>query len=103
LQVGNYRPHLRVFLGSRVQSRPRTDDFKREKIPAKYERNISSAKFTAISRKFSPDSLLEVSAGIFQRAQVDESGIIRTQTGTHNRAENGHSHSAWDALYDTTP
>jgi hypothetical protein len=28
--------------------------------------------------------LLDVSAGIFQRALVDESGMIRTQMGIHN-------------------
>jgi hypothetical protein len=32
---------------------------------------------------------------------VDESGMIRTQMGTHNISENGRS--AWDALYDTNP
>jgi hypothetical protein len=32
---------------------------------------------------------------------VDESGVIRTQMGTHNRLENGRS--AWVVLYDTTP
>jgi len=71
------------------------------KNPAEYERDILSAKFTVISRQVSPDSLLGVSAGICQRALVDESGMIRTQMGTHNRSENGRS--AWDALYDTTP
>jgi hypothetical protein len=37
-----------------------------------------------------------VSAGIFQRAVVDESGMIRAQVGIHNRSENGHS--AWDTV-----
>jgi hypothetical protein len=32
---------------------------------------------------------------------VDESGMIKTQMGVHNRLENGCS--AWEALYDTTP
>jgi hypothetical protein len=36
----------------------------------------------------SPDSLLGISASIFQRALVDESGMIRIQMGTHNRSEN---------------
>jgi hypothetical protein len=31
---------------------------------------------------------------------VDESGVIKSHMGTHNRAENGRS--AWDALHDTT-
>jgi hypothetical protein len=31
--------------------------------------------------------LLDVSAGIFQRALVDESGMIRTQMGIHNWSE----------------
>jgi hypothetical protein len=71
------------------------------KNPAEYERDISLAKFVAISRQVSPDSLLGVSIGICHRALVDESGIIRTRMGTHNRSENGRS--AWDALYNTTP
>jgi hypothetical protein len=71
------------------------------KNSAVYERDILSAKFTAISRHVSPDSLLGVSAGICQRALLDESGMIRTHMGKHNRSENGHS--VWDALYDTAP
>jgi len=71
------------------------------KIPAEYERDTSPAKLTAFLAKFLPASLLGVSAGICQRALVDESGMIRTQMGTHNRSEIGRS--AWDALYDTTP
>jgi hypothetical protein len=51
--------------------------------------------------KVLPASLLNVCAGICQRALVDESGMIRTQMGTHNRSESGRS--AWDTLYDTTP
>jgi hypothetical protein len=38
-----------------------------------YERYISSATFTDISRQVSPDSLRRVSTGIFKRALVDES------------------------------
>jgi hypothetical protein len=49
---------------------------------------------------FLPASLPGNSAGIFQTAMVDESGMIRTWMGMHNRSENGRS--AWDALYDTT-
>jgi hypothetical protein len=51
------------------------------KIPAEYERDISSAKFAAISRQVCPDSLLSVSAGIWQRDLVNESGMIKTQMG----------------------
>jgi hypothetical protein len=60
------------------------------KNPAEYEREISSAKFTATYHQVSPDLLLGVSAGICQTALVDESGIIRTQMGKHNRSESGH-------------
>jgi hypothetical protein len=52
-------------------------------------------------RQVSLDSLVGVSAGIFLRALVDESGMIRTQMGKLNRSENGCS--AWDPLYDTAP
>jgi hypothetical protein len=54
------------------------------KIPAEYERDISSAKFTDISRHVSPDSLVVFSAGICHRPLLDESGMIITQTGTNN-------------------
>jgi hypothetical protein len=54
-----------------------------------------------MSRQVSPDSIVGVSAGIFQRTLVDELGMIRTQMGMQNRTENGRSE--WDALYDTTP
>jgi hypothetical protein len=37
-----------------------------------YERDISSAKFTANSRQISSDLLLDVSSGTFQKALVDE-------------------------------
>jgi hypothetical protein len=43
-----------------------------------------------ISRPFSPSSpalLLDVSTGNCQRALVNESGIVITQTGTQNRSE----------------
>jgi hypothetical protein len=45
------------------------------KIQRSYFREVSSA------------SLLDVSAGNFQRTLVDESGMIRNQMGTHNRSE----------------
>jgi hypothetical protein len=68
--------------------------------PHECERGTSSAKFTFISRQVSPASLPVVSAGYCQRAVMDESGIIRTQMGTHNTS-NGRS--VWDALCDSTP
>jgi hypothetical protein len=54
-----------------------------------------------ISRKFIPSSLLRVSAGIYQAALLDESGMIRTQVEKHNISDSGRG--AWDALYDTIP
>jgi hypothetical protein len=68
------------------------------KIPAKYDRDTSSAKFTAIFRQVLPASLPDVCAGYFQRALADESGMITCQMGKHNGSENGRS--AWDALCD---
>jgi hypothetical protein len=65
------------------------------KNPAGYERYFVG-KIYRLSRQVSPDSLLDVCAGIWQRALVDVSGMIRTQLGTHNRPENGRS--AWGAL-----
>jgi hypothetical protein len=59
--------------------------------------DTTSAKFKDISRQL-PTLLLGVSDAT--RALLDESGMIRTQTGTHNGPQNGRS--AWDALYDTT-
>jgi hypothetical protein len=47
------------------------------KKPCGYERDISSAKFTATSHQVSPYSLIVVSAGICQRGLVNESGIIK--------------------------
>jgi hypothetical protein len=70
------------------------------KIPAEYERDISSTKFTAISHQVSHDSLLGVSVGICNKALGDESVTITTQLETENRSEDWRS--AWDALYDTT-
>jgi hypothetical protein len=40
-------------------------------------------------------------ADICHVALVDESGMVRTQMGVHNRSENGCS--AWDALCNITP
>jgi hypothetical protein len=39
-----------------------------------------------IYRHVSPTSLLSVSAGYFQKAVVDELGMIRTQMGKHSRS-----------------
>jgi hypothetical protein len=58
--------------------------------------DISTSKLIAISRQVSDDSLLVVSAGTCHKVRVDESGIITTQMGTHNRSENGCC--AWGAL-----
>jgi hypothetical protein len=60
-----------------------------------------STKFTVISHQVSPALILGISAGIFQRALVDEAGMIRTQMRMYNKSENGCGAS--DALYDTTP
>jgi hypothetical protein len=48
-----------------------------------------------------PASLPDISSGYCQRALMDESGMIRTEMGTHNRSEYGRS--AWHALCDTIP
>jgi hypothetical protein len=45
------------------------------------------ANVKAISRQVSPASQLGASAGNYQTALVDESGMIGTQMGTHNRSE----------------
>jgi hypothetical protein len=71
------------------------------KNPAEYAIAISSGKFVAISRQVSPDWLIGVSTGTFQRTMMDESGMLGTQMGTVNRSENGRC--ARDVLYNTTP
>jgi hypothetical protein len=53
-------------------------------IPEEYDRDTSPINERAFLAKLLPASLLDVSAGIFQRALMDESGIIRTQMGPHN-------------------
>jgi hypothetical protein len=52
------------------------------KILVEYNRHTSSAKLTYMSCPVLPALLLGVSAGICQRALVDELGMIRTQKGT---------------------
>jgi hypothetical protein len=59
------------------------------KIRVEYDRDTSPAKLTDISAKFHYSSLIIVSAGICQRALVDDSRMIRTQMRTHSRSENG--------------
>jgi hypothetical protein len=44
-------------------------------------------KFTAISFQVSPALLLGASTSNCQKAVVDESGMIITQMGMHNRSE----------------
>jgi hypothetical protein len=41
----------------------------------------------AISRQVCPALLLDIPAGTWQRALVEESGMIITQMGMHNRSE----------------
>jgi hypothetical protein len=61
------------------------------------ERDTSPAKLTYSYRHvFFLTSLLGVCGGICQRALVDESGMIRTQMGTHSISQD--DRSAWDAL-----
>jgi hypothetical protein len=48
-----------------------------------YERDIYRYSLTFLAQ-FLPTSILGVSAGYCQRAQVCESGMIRTQMGNHN-------------------
>jgi hypothetical protein len=45
------------------------------------------AKFNSNFSQISPPSVLDVSAGNWQRALVDESGMIRTQIRMHNKSE----------------
>jgi hypothetical protein len=70
------------------------------KITAEYDRDTSLEKLTEIYRQVYRCFLLDVSAGIFQSVLVDESGMIRTEMGTHNRSEN--DRSALDAFHVTT-
>jgi hypothetical protein len=55
--------------------------------PIGMKRDTSYAKFMAISLQVSPALLPDVSANNCRRALVDESGMIRTQMGMHNRSE----------------
>jgi hypothetical protein len=71
------------------------------KIPTEYDRGTLPAKLTDFFAKFLLLRLLGVSARIFRKAVVDESGMIRTQMETYNRSDN--DRSSWDALYDTIP
>jgi hypothetical protein len=51
----------------------------------KRDDSTSQAKFMAISLQVFPSLLPDSSAGYCQRPLVDESGMIKTQIGTHNR------------------
>jgi hypothetical protein len=57
------------------------------KIPAKYEKNTASTKFTPVSRQISPALRPDVSAGYCQRTLVDKSVMIRTQMIKRNETE----------------
>jgi hypothetical protein len=51
------------------------------------KRDTSYTKFTAISCQVYPALLLGVSVGNCEKDVVVESGMIRTQVGTHNRSK----------------
>jgi hypothetical protein len=55
------------------------------KIPVEYDRDTLLAKLTDFFTKILPALLLGGSAGICQRALVDESRMMRTQMEMHNR------------------
>jgi hypothetical protein len=57
---------------------------------AEYDRDTLPSKLMDISHKFLPALILGMSAGICQRAIMNDSGMIRTWMGMHNRAEIGH-------------
>jgi hypothetical protein len=63
--------------------------------PTEYDGDNSLTKFKGISRQL-PASLLR-----YLLLPDICGGMIRTQMVTHDPLESGHS--AWDALYDTTP
>jgi hypothetical protein len=55
------------------------------KIPEEYDTYTSLGNLSTFLAKFLPASLLGASAGICQKALVDESGMIRTQMGKHDK------------------
>jgi hypothetical protein len=57
------------------------------KNPASMKEILRSQNSSAISRQVSSASLLNISGGNYQRALVDDSGMIITQMGKHNRSE----------------
>jgi hypothetical protein len=65
------------------------------KIPEEYDSDTFPAKLTDISHQGFPYFATRCLCGYFQRVQVDESGMTRTQMRKHNRSENGRS--AWGA------
>jgi hypothetical protein len=56
------------------------------KNPTSMKEIFRRQNLIAISRQVSPASLLDISAGNFQRALMNESGSIRSQMGAHNRS-----------------
>jgi hypothetical protein len=56
------------------------------KNPAEYGRDTTSEQVMTISHQASLALLLGVSTGVCKRDLVDESGMIRTQIGMHNRS-----------------
>jgi hypothetical protein len=71
------------------------------KIPTGIKRDTCNHNSRPFLAKYLRASLLDVSAVICQRTLVDESEMIGTQMGRHNRSENGRN--AREALYDVTP
>jgi hypothetical protein len=72
---------------------------KRLKTPAvRYDTDEDRPNSVAISRLVSPCFATRCVCSNQNRILMDESGMIRTQMGTHSRSEN--DRSAWDALYN---
>jgi hypothetical protein len=71
------------------------------KNPAKYDKDTSPAKLKNISRQAFSCLATRYLCWYLPQSFVDESGMIGTYVGTHNRSENGRN--ALDALYDITP
>jgi hypothetical protein len=57
------------------------------KNPMSIKEMLCRKNSAAISCQISPALLLDVAAGNCKRDLVDESGMIRTQMGMHNRSE----------------
>jgi hypothetical protein len=91
-----------TFFGGEVKAPVPCKILPRVKEPYSYEKRYFVGKIHGyfISRKVSPDSLLDVFSSDCQRELEDESGMIGTQMGTHSRS-NGRN--AWDSLSDISP